>query len=612
MLSLFEPSAKGTKSPSVFEINLPPTASASKVTWRAARQQWRWFSFAVLGSTGYGVLTVLTATVLGHLVTTVAQPAVREGRFTTAMAWQVLWELGGVVALNVIAVIIRRIAAGITYNNLIALTRRRLTRAYQELPMSWHQQQAAGRLLSGANSDVEQIFAIFQPLPMALGVAIMLLFGFVSIFLNDVWLGVVALVVFPLLIALNFWFQSVMRRRVEASQSARALVSTVADESFDGALVVKALGRRDSETQRFASSAQQLRDANIQLGRTEGIFDPLTNAIPTIGTLLVVLVGAFRVRSGAITAGNVVEVAYLFNLLAFPVRAFGWILSSLPQAAIGWRRVKPIIDEADTARAAEVDAAGRTPVELPPGPLEVLVEHVSYDYDHQEAGREAVHDVSLEIPAGSTLAVVGETGSGKTTLVSMIAGLLPPTSGEVRLDDTPVAHVRNRHERIALATQAAFVFNESAVENVTLDRPTIDAASAEAALGYAHADNFIAELGDARDEPLGEAGSRLSGGQRQRVALARALAGRPGLLILDDATSAIDAAVEQDILATLPQATEGCTTILVAYRKSAIVLADRVAFLKGGRLEALGTHDELMATNADYARLLTAYDREDA
>lgn len=584
--------------------DLAPDASPVRVTLAGCREEWRWFVFSVLGATGYGVLTVLTASVIGGLVADVVTPAVREGELTGAMAWQVAWQLGGVVFLNVIAVIVRRIAAGITYNNLIASTRRRVTRAYQDLPMRWHQVHPSGRLLSHANSDVETIWNIFQPLPMALGVAIMLLFGFVSIFLVDVVLGFVALVVFPLLIVINYWFQIVMRRRVEASQAARAQVSTVADESFDGALVVKALGRADSETARLTRSAEELRDANIRLGRTEGIFDPMTNALPTLGSLAVVVVGAERVASGSITAADVVQVAYLFSLLAWPVRAFGWILFSLPQVAIGWKRVKPILDDAADLPPRRREAS------LPEGPLELRARGVSFTYEDADAP--ALTGVDLEVPAGGSLAVVGATGSGKSTLAQVLVGLTPPTAGVVEVGGHDIGGVANREERVALATQDAFVFNESSEENVALGRSDLGRGEVDHALDVAHAATFVEALPHGRDEALGERGSRLSGGQRQRIALARVIAGKPGLVVLDDSTSAIDPAVEGDILTSLRSATEGSTTVIVAHRRSSILLADRVVYLENGRVAASGRHDELMAGHPGYAALLSAYEVEEA
>lgn len=582
---------------------LEPEVDANpwRVTWHGARKEWRWFSFAVFGSTAYGILTVLTATVLGHLVQTVVTPAVRDRVLTGTMAWQVVWQLGGVVLLNVLAVIIRRIAAGITYNNLIASSRLRLTRAYQRLPLAWHTSRPAGQLLSGANSDTEQIWSIFQPLPMALGVAVMLAFGFISIFLVDVVLGCVALVIFPAMVVINYWFQTVMRSRVEASQAARAQVSAIADESFDGAVVVKALGRKDVEVDRFAVGAHELRDANIRLGRTEGIFDPVTNALPTLGTLAVVLVGAHRVQSGSLHAGDVVQVAYLFNLLAFPVRSFGWILFSLPAVAIGWRRTKPIVDEADALVPPAPAPA------LPAGPLDVQLENVSFGYD----GHDVLRDIDVQLNAGETVALVGSTGSGKTTLANIMSGLLEPTYGRVTVAGHPLAGAPNRHERVVLATQQAFVFNDSTTENVTLGRRDVAAGEVVAALDVAHAREFVNGLDHGADEVLGEGGNRLSGGQRQRIALARALAAKPGLLILDDATSAIDPSVEGEILADLPKATGGSTTVIIAHRKSSITLADRVLLLANGCIVAQGTHDELMTTSPEYAALLTAYDQAD-
>lgn len=583
--------------------DLAPDASPIRVTLVGCREEWRWFAFAVLGATGYGILTVLTATVIGHLVADVVTRAVATGTFTGRMAWQVAWQLGGVVALNVFAVIVRRAAAGITYNNLIASTRRCLTRAYQDLPMRWHQVHPPGRLLSHANSDVEAIWNIFQPLPMALGVAIMLAFGFVSIFLVDVVLGLVALFVFPLFIVINYRFQVVMRQRVEESQSARADVSTAVDESLDGALVVKALGRADAESARVTRAAEELRDANVRLGRTAGLFDPMTNALPSLGSLAVVLVGAHRVASGEITAADIVEVAYLFSLLAWPVRAFGWILFSLPQVAIGWNRVKPILDEARDLPARGLQAT------LPEGPLALAVRDVGFRY--AEADPPALTGVGFDVPPGSSLAIVGPTGSGKSTLAQVLVGLTPPTSGVVEVGGHDITSVANREKRVALATQESFVFNDSSAENVGLGRAGVTREELVQALDVAQASGFVSALPAGLDEVLGERGARLSGGQRQRIALARVIAGAPGLVVLDDATSAIDPAVEGQILIALRQVTSAATTVIVAHRRSSILLADRVLYLEDGRVAGLGRHEDLLATHSGYAALLRAYEVDD-
>ncbi|MEO8555349.1 MAG: ABC transporter ATP-binding protein [Actinomycetota bacterium] len=576
------------------------------------REQPRWFALAVLGSALYGVMTVATATVIGKVVREIVGPAIKARQVSAGQLWQAGLLLSAVVLVNVIGIVVRRIAAGITFNNLAALYRRRVTRQYLRLPLSWHHRHPSGQLLSNANADVEATWQVFQPLPMALGVIVMLLVAAVQMFLVDPVLAAIGMLVFPMLFVANLAFQRRMSPLVTRSQQLRADVSEVAHESFEAALVVKSMGREDHEAARFTHVANRLKDANVEVGRTRGLFDPAIEGIPTLGTLAVLAVGTARVASGDLTAAEVVQIAYLFSLLSFPVRALGWVLAELPRTVVGWERVDAVLQAKGGMHYGDRRLAHD-------GASRVQSDNASYSYDvSREDGTvtktsPAVRSVTIDVSPGGTTALVGPTGSGKSTLASLVLRLIDPDSGVVRLDGIDLRDVvRGGVPEVgSLVAQQTFLFDDTVRGNVALGVDTDDAQVWQA-LRIAQADGFVAALPDGLDTRVGERGASLSGGQRQRIALARAVIRNPQLLVLDDATSAVDPSVEQAILAGLRESGPGTTVLVVAYRMATIASADDVVYMESGRVVDHGTHDQLLYRCAGYARLVTAYAREAA
>ncbi|GAB3589389.1 ABC transporter ATP-binding protein [Calidifontibacter terrae] len=586
----------------------------ASIVGRGFREQPLTLGIAVVGSAVYGVMTVWTARVIGNLLDTVVQPAVDAHRMTSSDTWTIIWQLGIVVLINVIGVIGRRVAAGVAFFNLNASYRRKVTGQYLRLPLSWHHRHPSGQLLSNANADVEATWNIFQPLPMAIGVLVMLAVGLIEMFRVDLWLALVGLVVFPLLFVTNLVFQRHMSPRVMRAQRLRATVSEVAHESIEAGQLVKVMGREEQETERFAIRTRELRDAAVSVGRIRGIFDPLVEAIPTIGTLAVLGVGTAQVAAGALTSAQVVQVAYLFSVLAFPVRSFGWVLAGLPQSVAGWIRVRNVLDAQGHMAYGDTHLSGDTAAA-------VQAQRAGYSYDlsgsvdlsaadQSEGGQRwtALQDVALDLQPGSLTAIVGPTGSGKSTLMSLLVRLMDPEQGAVRLDGVAEPDLADGQIPAAavLVTQQTFVFDDTVAGNVTLGADFTD-EQVRAALQVARAEDFVAELPDGAATRVGERGASLSGGQRQRIALARAVIRRPRALLLDDATSAVDPQVEQSILRGLRESTAGSTVVMVAYRMSSIALADQVVFVADGRVRDRGTHDELLARSPGYRDLVTAY-----
>jgi ABC-type multidrug transport system fused ATPase/permease subunit len=557
------------------------------------------FTLAVVFSGLYAAMTVGSAWVLGRVTEDVVLPAFRDGHTTAGALTAGGLVIVGVAALKALGVAGRRLYAGMMQYNMQATYRRAVTRQYLRLPLAWHHRHPTGQLLSNANADVEAAWAPIAPLPMATGVVLMLLIAAVEILVTDVMVAIVGFLVFPAIAGLNVIYQRRLAPIAARAQQLRAEVSEVAHESFDGALVVKTLGREAAETERFAVVAGDLRDANVAVGRVRGLFDPALEALPNLGVLAVLLVGSIRLRSGAISAGDLVHVAYLFTLLAFPIRALGWVLAEVPRSVVGWDRVRGVLDASGSLPYGEESLTSE-------GPARLEVRGVRFGYTDGDV----LHDVAFTVRPGHTIALVGPTGSGKSTLTNLLVRLVDPATGDVLLDGVDVRDVERGGlaRTTAVVPQQTYLFDDTVRGNVTLGLDVPDEDVWEA-LRLAQADGFVSALEKGLDTRVGERGATLSGGQRQRLALARALVRRPRLLILDDATSSVDAQVEARILSGLRDSS--ATVVVVAYRKATIELADDVIYIERGRIAGQGPHGELLERSTGYRNLVTAYERDE-
>ncbi|HEX5597890.1 MAG TPA: ABC transporter ATP-binding protein [Micromonosporaceae bacterium] len=587
-----------------------------RILGRAIREEPRIFTIGVGGSVLFGLLTIGSAFVVGEIVGGVMEPAFEQGRVDWALVALSAAALIAISLLKVLGIFGRRLGAGYMQFRLQARYRRQVTRRYLELPLSWHQRHATGTLLSNANSDVEATWFPIAPLPFAVGTVVMLATAITALFATDWALALVGMAVFPALFALNVIYSRRMAPRQARAQQLRAEVSAIAHESFDGALVVKTMGREGHETGRFTARAGKLRDALISVGRLRGFFDPMLETLPSLGTLAVLIVGAARLQQGAVSLSELVRVAFLFTVLAFPVRAIGWVLAELPRSVAGWERVRQVLTATGQMPYGEttLDTRGGRPATL-------AFHRVSFGYESADEATPlspVLHEVSFTVPAGRTVALVGPTGAGKSTIASLAVRLLDPQSGSIAIDDVALPSLTSESlaATTALVAQVPFIFDDTVRANITLDRPGISDEEVWRVLRLAEADGFVAALPEGLDTKVGERGTSLSGGQRQRLTLARALAGQPRLLVLDDATSAVDPRVEAAILSALRSAAAadgaGASILVVAYRQATIALADEVVYVEQGRVIARGTHESLLATTPGYADLVNAYEKAEA
>jgi ATP-binding cassette subfamily B protein len=550
----------------------------------------RTFAVAVAGAFIFATCTVLSSVAVRWVTDHVIIPRFGQGDVATSTLAAGLVFIGVVGIARAGGVVLRRVFAGITQFRVGASLSRGVVNRLVHQPISWHQRRADGDLVGRAGVDTDTAIAVLAPIPFATGTVLMIVLSALWLLVTDVILGAVAIAVFPILLATNVAYQRRVGQHFDAAQAELGTLSASVHESFEGVQLVKAFGAERRETERLSEIAGRVRDARVHAVRLRGTFDAALDVLPSLANVAIVVAGAYRVRSGDLTVGELTSLIYLFTLLVFPLRLIGYVLSALPFSMAGWQRVREVLDEpVEPDPLAAVGAAG-------PG-VGLKLDDVTFTFVGED--QPAVRDVSITVPTGRIVAVVGPTGSGKSTLVELAGGLIAPEDGTVATRSGPRSMV----------FQEAFLFAGSIRDNVAMDGENSD-EEVWRALHMAEADGFVAELPDGLDTVVGERGVSLSGGQRQRIALARALIRQPSLLLLDDTTSALDPATERAVLANLRSALATTTVLMVASRPSTIALADDVIYVERGTVVDHGRHDELVRRSPAYRTLVEAFEAD--
>jgi ATP-binding cassette, subfamily B, bacterial len=466
------------------------------------------------------------------------------------------------------------------------------------LDPSYHDRVGPGELMSRASSDSEHVARMMDAIGHTIGYVLTVFAVSIVLLIIDWRLALIVLVPLPL-VSLSGWIYS--RRyheRTERLQESWAAAATLVEETVAGIRVVKGLGAGAPLAAEFRRRSDTIVRRALDIARLDAVFMPLLEFFPLIGLLAVLYLGGRRVVAGELSLGSFVAFNAYVAMLVWPLRVLGQRVTTLQKAVGASARISEVLETEPQLREP------RHARELPP-PVRGAVRLDCVRFGH-EGDAPILDGLKLEVAPGESLALVGATGSGKSTIAGLLARLYDPDEGRVMLDGHDLRELRLSDVRraVALVFEETFLFTDTVRENIRFARPDASDEEIEAAARLAGAAEFISDLPDGYDTVLGERGFSLSGGQRQRIAIARAILADPAVLVLDDATSAVDATKEHEIREALATVMEGRTTLVIAHRPATIALADRVAVLANGRIVDEGTHAELRRRSADYRALL--------
>jgi len=564
---------------------------------------WR-FVHAVVGSQAYGVSGAVASGLLWQAGAVAAPLVVKYAidhgivgeNHQTLVIWLVV--LLAVGMLEVVAGAFRHLYAIRNRSHSDARVRDAIFAHSLRLDASYHDRVGPGELLSRASSDSQHVARMMDAIGHTIGYVLTVVAVAIVMLFLDAQLALIVLIPVPL-VSLGAWLYS---RRYDAGtrqlQESWAQASTLVEETVSGIRVVKGLGAGAALESRFRRRSDEIMDRALHLARLDAVFVPFLEMLPLLGIAAVLWFGGRRVISGELSVGSFVAFNAYVVMLVWPLRVLGQRVTTLQKALGASGRITEVLEA--EPRLLEP----RHPQELErPVRGDLRLEGVCFGHE----GDHAVLDgLDLHVSPGESVALVGATGSGKSTVAGLLARLYDPEDGRVLLDGHDLRDLRLDDVRrsVALVFEETFLFSESVRENIRVGRPDASDDDVQGAAEFAGAADFVDNLPDGYATILGERGFSLSGGQRQRIAIARAILADPAVLVLDDATSAVDATKEHEIRAALTKVMRGRTTLVIAHRPATIALADRVAVLEGGGIVEEGTHDELIAGSARYRALL--------
>jgi ATP-binding cassette subfamily B protein len=536
-------------------------------------------------------------TVLIPYLTGVAIDSIRSNHRHSLVLWGIAIVAAGLGRLGLS--VARRLVAGRVSLGVELDLRNRLYGQLQRLELSFFDRQQTGQLMSRATVDLQSVRFFLGYGLIFIGQSLLsILLAAAAMFALQPLLAALSLspVPFVVLIAQRYGRRS--RPAIQEAQQRIAELTAEAEENVSGVRVVKAFAQEERQLGRFQHSVQRVFDQQIYATRIQAFYGPMISFLPNLGLAIILLVGGRQVIDGTLTVGQFTAFyAYLLMLIS-PMRTLGYMLGAAQRATASGARIFQILD-----RSPRMTVPDDAPP-LPEGPGRVTLEDVGLTFEG--APRPALSGIDLDVQGGSTVALVGAMGSGKTALVSLLPRLYDVTEGSVLIDGVDVRSVdlaSLRHE-IAIVNDDPFLFSASVHENIAYARADASREEVEQAARAAQADDFIRALPDGYDTLVGERGLTLSGGQRQRISIARAILAQPRILILDDATSSVDASTEQQIKLALRDLMEGRTTFVIAHRLSTIALANDIVVLENGRIADRGTHEQLLERSELYREIV--------
>jgi ABC-type multidrug transport system fused ATPase/permease subunit len=512
-----------------------------------------------------------------------------------------LWPLAAaIVAAGVLRLafsVARRLVAGRVSLGVEFDLRNRMYAHLQSLELGFFDSQQTGQLMSRSTVDLQAVrFFLGYGLVFILQSALTILIAAGVMLAVNPGLAAVALAPVPFVVAIATRYGKLNRPASQEVQQRIAELTAEAEENVSGVRVVKAFAQEQRQMARFRTVVQRVFDQSMVSTKLRAFYNPFIGFLPQLGLAAILLVGGRQAINGSITIGEFVAFYGYVLMLTGPMRMLGIALGMAQRAVASGARVFEILD-----RAPRLTAPADAPP-LPSGRGEVRFENITFAYEDADP---VLEGVTLEVPAGETVALVGATGSGKTTLASLVPRLYDAVEGRVLIDgaDVTTVDLASLRREIALVSDDAFLFSATLRENIAYARPDATEEQIREAAERAGLAEFVDELPDGYETRVGERGLTLSGGQRQRVAIARALIANPRILILDDATSSVDATTESRIKEALREVMQGRTTFVIAHRLSTISLADEIVVLEGGRMACRGTHDELLASSDLYREI---------
>jgi ABC-type multidrug transport system fused ATPase/permease subunit len=563
---------------------------------------WRLLTFlrpyrkASVWAWGLAVLAI-GGTILVPLLTGKAIDAVRRGDRSDLQLYALLIVVAALTRLGF--TVTRRLIAGRVSLGVEFDLRNRIYSHLQSLELGFFDKQQTGQLMSRSTVDLQAVrFFLGYGLIFLSQSALTLVLGAIAMFALQPGLAALSLAPVPFVVIIATRYGRIARPAIQEVQQRIAELTADAEENVSGVRVVKAFAREQRQLARFRHSVKRVFDQSMYSTRLQAFYNPFIGFLPQLGLAIVLLVGGRKVVHGSLTLGEFTAFyAYLLMLIS-PMRTLGVALGMSQRAVASGARIFQILDRAPAMTQPE-DAPA-----LPAGNGRVELRGASLRYEG--AAEEALSDINLTVEAGQTIALVGTTASGKTSLVSLIPRLYDVTAGAVLVDGADVREVDadSLRSQIALVTDDPFLFSATVHENIAYARPDATREQVELAARRAQASEFIDEMPGGYDTLVGERGLTVSGGQRQRLAIARALLADPRILILDDATSSVDATTEQEIKEALREVMAGRTTFVIAHRLSTIALADEIVVLERGRICAQGTHDELLQRSSLYREIV--------